>query len=173
VRSTISCALLFALAFAATTGVGSAGRAGPVAPGGKIGTMKVVRGEEFDSDLYLFNVCNALIPNACRYHRSCSVPRVQRMFIGLGAFEPTRKGLDEFWKRTRWNLWIDGRPVGLAAFGTADGTVRRFRPTGKPAFFRLWKVILVDATPGKHTVRYRLRAPGATTDATWTVTVAK
>jgi hypothetical protein len=173
VRPTISCALLFGLAFVAT-GVGAAGRAAPVAPGGKIGTMKVVRGEEFESELNLFNVCNPVLPKAGRsYHRSCSVPRVQRMFIGLGSVQPTRKGLDEFWKRTRWNLWIDGRPVALAAFGTADGAWRRFRPTGKPAFFRIWKVILVDATPGKHTVRYLLREPDATTDATWTVAVPK
>jgi hypothetical protein len=171
VRSTISCALLLVLASAATVGVGFAATAGPVEPGGKIGTMKVVRGEEFDADLNLFNVCNASLPKAGRYHRSCSVPRVQRMFIGLGSIQPTRKSLDTSWQRIRWNLWIDGSPVGLAAFGTADGSWRRFRPTGKPAFFRLWKVILVDATPGKHTVRYRLRDPGATTDATWTVTV--
>ena len=172
-RSTISFALLFAFAFAAIVGVGSAGTAGPVQPGGKIGTMKVVRGEEFDSDLYLFNVCNPVISNASRYHRSCSVPRVQKMFIGLGAIQSTRNGLVEYWKRTRWNLWIDGRPVGLAAFGTADGAWRRFRPTGKPAFFRLWKVILVGATPAKHTLRYQVRDRGGTIDATWTVTVVK
>jgi hypothetical protein len=173
VRSPVSCALLFALAFAATVGVGFAGTAGPVEPGGKIGTMKVVSGEEFNADLNLFNVCNALLPRVGRYRRSCSVPRVQRMYVGYGSFEPTRKGLDELWKRTRWNLWIDGRAVSLAAFGTSDGTARRFRPTGNPAFFRLWKVILVNATPGKHTVRYRLRDRGAATDATWTVLVAK
>ena len=165
-RSTISCVLLFAFALAATVGVGFAATAGLVEPGGKIGAMKLVRGEEFDSDLYLFNVCNALTAKAGSYHRSCSVPQRAADVHRLGRRSADRKSLDESWKQIRWDLWIDGRPVRLASFGTADGAFRRFRPTGKPAFFRLWKVVLVGATPGKHTVRYRMRGAGGTTDDT-------
>jgi len=63
--------------------------------------------------------------------------------------------------------------VRVAAFGTLDRYRRSFGATGKPAFLRQWKVILVGATPGKHAVRYRMRDPSGTLDGTWTVTVRK
>jgi hypothetical protein len=169
-RSSITSVLLL---LALGTVAGGVAAAGPIGPGGKIGTMTVVRGEVYEADLNIFNVCNPVILKPGRYHRSCSVPRVHRMFIGNGLVAPTRKGLDELWKRTRWGFWVDGRSVRLAPFGAFDRSVRSFGPSGKPAFVRIWKVILVGARPGKHAVRYLTRYPGGTIDATWTVTVQK
>src|SRR5215218_10235197 len=98
----MSCALLFTLA--ATVGVGFAGSAGPVEPRGRIGTMRVVRGAGYEADLGLFNVCDPLVPRPGRYHRSCSVPRVRRMFIGYGWSAETRNDLSRLWMRMRWSL---------------------------------------------------------------------
>jgi hypothetical protein len=159
------------LLLASATVVGGVAAAGPVGPGGKIGTMTLTRGVLFDADISLWNVCNGEISKFGRYHRSCAIPRLRRTYIGRGARAPTEKALAEEWKRQRWSLSVDGRAVNLAAFGTNDSSPPS---RGKPAVGRFWKVILVGATAGKHTVRYRTRYfPAGTIDATWTVTVEK
>ena len=79
------------------------------------------------------------------------------------------------WKQTKWKLWIDGRAVGLPAFGTADRVLHAFPPAGyKDVTLREWLVILEGATPGKHTIRYRNAHPRfGVHDDTWTFTVRK
>ncbi len=74
----------------------------PVAPGGKIGAMTLVRGIEHKADAELWGMfCDATIPKPGRYRRTCSVPHVQRLFIGYGDWERTRKALDSVWKQLK------------------------------------------------------------------------
>ena len=162
------------LAVAAMLGGGLGGAGGPVGPGGKIGTMTVVRGTSLQADLKFFDLCDPVILKPGRYLRTCRVPRVRRLFIGYGDFEPTRKALERDWKQKRWSLWVDGRPVSLPAFGTSDRTLVSFPAAGgKDVVLREWRVILVGATAGRHTLRYRSRTASArTTDATWRFVVA-
>jgi len=149
-------------------GSGFAAAAGPVKPGGKIGTMKLVRGVPYESDLELFNVdsCSANFTKPGRYHKACEIPRVRKVFIGEAFYAQTKKALDRLWKETTWTATLDGHLVSLAAFGTND------RPRRNGAVVRAWNVILVDPTSGKHTLRYRTQTASiGTLDVTWTFTV--
>jgi hypothetical protein len=154
---------------------GCGGSAGPAEPGSKIGAMKLVRGTTSQADLKFFDLCNPIILKSGQYRRSCHVPDVHRLFIGLGTFEPTRRNLERDWRQTRWDLWVDGHRVDLPAFGTSDRTLYAFPPAGgKDVILREWDVILANPTPGKHELHYRSRhGSAATTGATWTFVVVR
>ncbi len=159
---------------AALLGSGFRSSRPPVGPGGKIGMMTLVRGVEHAADAELWGTfCDAVIPKPGRYRRTCFVPRVQRLFIGYGDWERTRKALDSVWKQLKWDLWFDGRHVTLSRFGTSERTLYYFPAAGgKNVILREWNVILIGITPGKHAIRYRSASRSlGTTDATWTFTV--
>jgi hypothetical protein len=152
---------------------GGFGGSPPVRPGGKIGTMTVVRGIEHRADDEIWRFCKAVIPKPGRYHRTCFVPRVERLFIGYGDWEKTQKALEAAWRRLKWDLWVDGHQVDLPRFGTSERTLYYFAPAGgKNAILREWSVTLLGVTSGKHVIRYRSASRSlGTTDATWTLTV--
>jgi hypothetical protein len=162
------------LALAALLG-GCGGSAASVEPGSTVGAMTLVRGTTSQADLKFFDLCNPIILESGQYRRSCHVPHVHRLFIGYGTFEPTKRSLDRDWRQTRWDLWVDGHRVDLPAFGTDDRPLYAYPAAGgKDVTLREWDVILEDATPGRHELRYRSRPrSGATTDATWTFAVAR
>ncbi len=167
-RSTIVCGLVVGGLLA---GVAVAADQRPVEPGGKIGAMTVVRGNSYDSDELVWVAgCNDLISKAGKYHWSCVLPKVPRLYIGAESVELTQKKLDSVWKHEGWRLWVDGRPVDLPRFGTSD-SYQRNRFNGKTAFARSWKVILAHAPSGKHTIRYLWRLPSGAADLTMAVTV--
>ena len=144
----------------------------PVRPGGKIGTMTLARGPEQTADDELWRFCRPVLPKG-QHHRTCFVPHVHRLFIGYGDFERTRRTLDAVWGKLKWDLWLDGRRVDLARFGTSDGTLYSFPAAGgKDVILREWNVILADGTTGKHAIRYRSESRTlGTSDATWTFTL--
>ena len=145
----------------------------PVGPGGKIGTMTLARGIEHKADDEIWRFCKAVIPKPGPYRRTCFVPRVERLFIGSGDWERTRKALDSAWRQLKWDLWVDGRRVDLPRFGISERTLYYFAPAGgKTVILREWSVTLVGVTSGKHVIRYRSASRSlGTTDATWTLTV--
>jgi hypothetical protein len=88
----------------------------PVGPGDRIGRMTLVRGKEQTADIELWKYCDPDIRKPGRYRRTCSVPLVvQRLFIGYGEWELTRKALNSVWKQLKWDHWFDGSPRRLAA----------------------------------------------------------
>ena len=143
-----------------------------IGPGGKIGTMTLVRGIEPRADDELWRYCVPAVPTPGTYRRTCSIPHIDRLFIGYGDWELTPKALDSAWKQLQWDLWFDGRRVDLSRFGTSERTLYNFPPAGgKTAILREWNVTLLRMTSGKHVIRYRsLSRSLGTTDATWTVT---
>lgn len=145
----------------------------PIGPGGKIGTMTLVRGTEPKADDELWRFCAPNLPKAGTYHRTCSVPHIERLFIGYGDWERTRKALDAAWKQLKWDLWFDGRRVDLPRFGTSERTLYFYPPAGgKTVILRVWSVTMVRITTGKHVVRYRSQSRSlGTTDASWKFTV--
>jgi hypothetical protein len=147
----------------------------PIDPGGKIGTMIVVKGTQADADAKFFDFCDPVILKPGRYARACAVPHAIRLFVGYGDFAPTRKAIDLDSAQSRWDAWIDGHHIDLPSFGTSDRTLYAFPAAGgKDVILREWRVMLLKATPGKHTLRYRNRnAVYGTVDATWTFTVGK
>jgi len=145
-----------------------------VGPGGKIGAMTLIQGNEHEADDELWGrYCAPSIPKPGRYSRACSVPRVERLFIGYGDLEPSMSASIAAWKKLKWKLWLDGRPVDLPPFGTDVRTLDTVQIGGKNAILREWSVILTGATPGKHVIRYRSVSPSGITDATWTFTVQR
>ena len=135
--------------------------------------MTLSRGTSFGADLKLFDSCNPVLPRSGRYTRSCTVPRVGRLFIGYGHFALTKRALEQDWKKTHWDLWLDGRRVNLKAFGTSDRTLVAFPAAGgKDVVLREWDLMLEHAEAGRHTLRYRSRSSTGSTDATWIFTVA-
>jgi hypothetical protein len=145
-----------------------------VGPGGKLGTMTLVRGREYEADAELWGgFCDPFTPTPGRYNRTCSVPRIHRLFIGYGDLEPTLKASRSVWKQLRWELWLDGRRIDLPRFGTSERTLYDVQGSGKNMILREWNVILTGATPGKHVIRYRTESPSGTTDATWAFTIER
>jgi hypothetical protein len=165
---------LFAVA-AVVLGSGFGSAALSLPPGGKIGTMMLVRGTSVQADGKFFDSCNPVILKPGPVHRTCVVPRVHRLFIGYGDFFLTKRALDRAWKQLKWKLWVDSHAVNLPAFGTDDRTLYAFPAAGgKDVILREWRVILVGVTPGKHTIRYWSTSPSlGTSDATWTFGVPK
>jgi len=166
-------ALVIVAAVLAGCGSGAEKSLGPRAEIGT--TMTLATGTVDDADLKFFDLCDPVILTPGDYARSCAVPRVSRLFVGYGDFGRTRKALELDSKQSKWDLWIDGRRVDLPAFGTSDRTLFGFPAAGgKDVILREWRVILVDVTPGEHTIRYRNEhASGGTTDATWTFNVSE
>jgi hypothetical protein len=164
----------FALAVAVSGGA-SAWSARPIGPGGKIGSMTLERGTARAADEKLFDFCNPVILKPGAVRRRCDVPGVHRLFVGYGDFEAKKSALERTWRTLSWSLWVDGRRIDLPAFGTSDRTLYRFPPAGgKDVILREWRVILVGATRGKHTIRYRSASPVLpTSDATWTFNVTR
>ena len=109
-----------------------------------------------------------------RYVRSCApVPRVKRLFIGHGAFAAPG-AINRVWHPAAHTAWFDGRQIRLRAFGTSDRPLYFFPPAdGKTVTLREWRVMLVNATPGGHTLRYRTKDASGTTDASWNFAVTR
>ena len=98
-------------------------------------------------------------------------PHVSRLFVGYGIFAPP-KAIEREWKGSKWDMWIDGQRVNLAAFGTTDRTLANY-PTCRRQGRHPSRVErdARETDTGAH-VRYRTRGPTSTTDTTWTLTVA-
>ena len=143
-----------------------------LAPGGRIGRMVLVRGTAATADQKLFDICDPIAGPGMSHRRCGLVPRVRKLFVGYGWFAPPRQ-INAQWARLRWSAWLDGHRIQLAKFGTSDRTLFAFPPAGgKDVTLREWRVMLIGATPGKHTLRYRTQVPKGAGDTTWAFTVA-
>jgi hypothetical protein len=136
--------------------------------------MTLARGTAATAQQKLFDICDPVILSRGRYLRRCGrVPRVSRLFIGYGSFDAPRR-INETWRATRWTAWLDGSPIDLRRFGTSDRTLVAFPAAGfENVTLREWRVMLVDPSPGRHTLRYRVREPGGVSDTTWIFTVRR
>jgi hypothetical protein len=135
--------------------------------------MLLIRGTAATADQKLFDICDPIILRSGRYVRRCGVvPRVKRLFIGYGTFAAPR-AINRVWEQVVWSAWFDGRRIQLHAFGTSDRPLYAFPPAGyKTVTLRKWRVMVVNAAPGRHTLRYRGQDATGVLDATWTFTVA-
>jgi hypothetical protein len=154
---------------ALVTLTGSAAEAAAIDPGDRVGTMRLLKGTEATAQHKLFDTCDPVIVKSGRYVRQCgSVPRVKRLFVGYGVFA-LPGSINKVWAPSTWAAWFDGRRIQLPAFGWSDRKLFRFPPAGgKDVILREWGVMLLGATPGRHTIRYRFRDSALAIDATWT-----
>jgi len=151
---------------------GFGGGSSPLRPGNELSGMMLIKGTAARADLKLFDVCDPVILTSGRYTRKCrAVPRVSRLFIGYGQFDRPRV-IDKTWRSPTWAAWLDGRRIDLPRFGTSDRTLVAFHAAGgKSVTLREWRVMLVEASPGRHTLRYRFRDASGVVDATWVFAV--
>jgi hypothetical protein len=135
--------------------------------------MRLVRGTQATADFKLFEICDPVVVRTGRHARRCGVvPWARRTFIGYGFFALPSE-IDRVWASLRGAAWLDGRRIRLSAFGWSDRTLVGFPPAGgKDVTLREWRVMLIDPTPGRHTLRYRARDPAGVIDVTWVFTVA-
>ena len=137
--------------------------------------MLVVQGRMSHAQYALFGVfCETDILRTGRYVRDCmQIPHNERLFVGYGLWAP-KNAIDRAWKRSKWKMWIDAQPVDLAAFGTTDRTLFNYPAAGgKDVTLREWSITLLRVTRGQHTIRYLIRDPDGSVDATWRFTVAR
>ena len=87
----------------------------------------------------------------------CQVPSVPRLAIGhtLGVTDPALQALD--WSVLNWELSLDGQPIDLKAFGICEFVWPGLAASPSPIreIFRhtkAWDVVLINPTPGAHTL---------------------
>jgi hypothetical protein len=89
-----------------------------IVPGDKIGDFVVSSGEQGKFN-YGFSVdCSELGSNNAY---SCKATVGEVINVSTGLYDTTGKGtLDEIWTHSNYQMFINDRPVDLAAFGTID-----------------------------------------------------
>ena len=130
----------------------------PLRPGDAIGTMRL--SSRGGSAPAIWQHCYPAFPEApSARSTACNVPPVTRLAVGPGLHATNDELRRSAWSATEWQLYIDGRRVDLAAFGTSDADTEP--PLAKR---RGWDVQLEKPTPGSHTLRTVLVRKQAVSD---------
>jgi hypothetical protein len=117
---------------------------GMINPGDKIGDFLITTGE--GEDVIFVSKLHCPYDSSTGIE-SCEQPVGTKVNVGLGIYGDSTSGgktVDEYWSKQTHEMFIEGRPVDLQAFGTVDfssivGTVR------------VWNVVIVTDKPGKIT----------------------
>ena len=146
------------------------GGGGTAEPGDRVGEMVLTTGSSESPGIFEFCSPIALKPGV--YSRECTVPAVPQLFIGYGVFNKSTAALDREWDADAksWQAFLDGRKIDLRSFGTMPDRSFFEASVGAPVFLREWNVLLVEPTPGEHTLRYVVGGEDQL-DITWTFTV--
>ena len=114
-------------------------------PGDKIGDFLITTGE--GEDIFFMSKVHCPYDSSTGIE-SCEQPVGTKVNVGIAVYDDdpsSGKTLDEYWSEQTHEMFIEGRPVVLQAFGTVDfssiiGTVR------------VWNVVVTTDKPGKVTV---------------------
>jgi alpha-amylase len=82
----------------------------------------------------------------------CSMPLFHEFEIGAAWGAKNQALLDSSWNELSWELYVDNYAINLKSFGTFDTDVQAIN--GTMIKLRIWNLKLVNATEGKHTIRY-------------------
>lgn len=148
-------------------GSSTADTAEPIGPGGNVGEMTLTTAQNFsDTSQMISDYCDPIITeeDGPVIKRECNVPAVSTLFIGTGIQGISKEEVDSNWPTMTWEMFLDGQPIDLAAFGAKD-----FDWGNR---FRLWNVVLENPTPGDHDLKVIIGGDGDPIDITWTFTVA-
>ena len=146
------------------------GGAGAIEPGDRVGEMIVTTGTSQSPGIFEF--CNPIVLKPGVYSRACTVPAVPQLFIGYGTIEKTKSELDQVWHAQAWEAYLDGREIDLGSFSTMPDRTFFETSVGSAVWLREWNVLLVEPTPGEHTLRY-VTTGAEPADTTWTFTVTR
>ncbi len=133
-------------------------------PGAKVGEMVLSQGPEpFDLDIPTYVAfCNgnpmleegSNVGKAGVYTVECSVPVLLQFMIGFGWVTDTKEHLDEQWSAISTELYLNGKQVDQAAFGSIDAALPVGAIPGEDADkvvelpMRAWKVMLENLQAG-------------------------
>jgi hypothetical protein len=124
-------------------------------PGDEIGSMIITTGTYDSPPLWAF--CSLIREDGHATSVDCQVPPLHRLAIGhtLGVANPALQSLD--WSALNWELSLDGQAIDLKAFGTNDFVRPDLAPSPslvRKIFrkFKAWDVILINPSPGVHTL---------------------
>jgi hypothetical protein len=142
-------------------------------PGEKIDDMAVTTGAEDAFPLSAF--CSATKENDqsirvdCGELAFCANIAIGHTF-GVMDLIPQSSGWDEL----IWELSVDGHPIDLEAFGVYNFVHPDLAPSPSPIrevfkVARDWNVVLVNPTPGMHTLRGQAQSRDGAETYTWVV----
>jgi hypothetical protein len=113
-----------------------------IRPGDVVGDFQVIQGEEGNFK-YGFQLDCSEEQSGQKTNLSCKPTVGNVVNITTGIYDDTNSGkLDEDWSNFNYQLFIEGRPVDLQAFGTVEYT----HPI--VGVIRFWNVALSTNTPG-------------------------
>jgi hypothetical protein len=137
--------MLFVLILGACASAAPQAGEGMINPGDRIGDFLITTGAGED----IIYAAKLHCPfDSSTGTESCEQPAGTKVNVGEGVFDDnpsSGKTLDEYWSGQTHEMFIEGRPVNLQAFGTVDfnnpmvGTVR------------VWNVVIVTGKPGRIT----------------------
>ena len=132
---------------------------GMIDPGDKIGDFTITKGEGEDF-IYVTQMHCAWDDST--QTESCEQPVGTKVNVSQGIFANRSKGLtlDEVWSGQIHEMTIEGRPVNLQAFGTAEFT----NPV--VGTVRVWNVVIASDKPGT----IAARSNGVAGGESWTYT---
>ena len=142
-------------------------------PGEKIDDMVVTTGVEHAYPLSAF--CSPTKENGHSIRVDCGELSVcANIAIGqtFGVTDLIPPSIDR--DNLTWKMSVDGHPISLEAFGVSDFVHPDLvlnPSTGRELFKagRLWNVVLVNPTPGTHTLQGQVQPRDGATPYTWTV----
>ncbi len=116
-----------------------------IEPGDKVGDFTVTTGKQGEFT-YGFNVDCAQLESNTSY--ACAVKVGEIINVSTGIYDTTGKGnLDDAWSQSKYQIFIDDRPVDLQAFGTIDFNYPNV------GMLRFANVVISTDKPGEITVR--------------------
>jgi hypothetical protein len=132
---------------------------GMIDPGDKIGDFTITTGKGEDI-IYVTQIHCAWDDST--QTESCEQPVGTKVNVSQGIFADRSNGktLDELWSGQTHEMTIEGRPVNLQAFGTAEFT------NPMVGMVRVWNVVIVSDQPGTVTAR----SNGVVGGESWTYT---
>jgi hypothetical protein len=139
-------------------------------PGDQIDGMILATGAADAPPLWAF--CSPAPENDGGITLSCQVPPLPKLAIGhtFGVANQALQALD--WSAINWELYLDGYPLDVEAFGVHNYVMPDLAPGPSPIreIFRqmkTWDVVLTNPTPGIHILRGTAYTEGDT--YTWVV----
>lgn len=114
-----------------------------IRPGDMVGDFLVTTGEE-GKFIYGFEGDCSKQASEQNENYSCKLTVGEIINVTTGIYDDTNSGkLDEYWSNSNYQLFIEGRPVDLQAFGTVEYT----HPV--VGVIRFWNVVASTSKPGE------------------------
>jgi hypothetical protein len=136
-----------------------------IRPGDTVGDFLVTTGEEGNFIYGFEGDCSEKVSEQ-KTLTTCELLVGEIINITTGIYDDTHSGkLDELWSNTNYQLFIEGRPVDLKAFGTVEYT----HPI--VGVIRFWNVVISTSKPGELNVNDSGVAGGDPFESTTTFTV--